>query len=62
VAAVKAASEAIAALPPDTPLDVMEAAARQAVERVAGQFRDQHQRAEVVRACPFLRRLMQRLR
>jgi len=57
VAAVKAAGEAIAALPADTPLDVMEAAARQAVARVAEQFLDQDQRAEVIRSCAFLRKL-----
>ena len=62
VAAVKAAREAIAALPADTPLDVMEAAARQAVARVAEQFRDQHQRAEVIRSCAFLGQLPERER
>jgi cell division protein FtsB len=57
VAAVKAAREAIAALPADTPLDVMEAAARQAVARVAEQFRDYQLREELVHSCAFLRRI-----
>ena len=62
VAAVKAAREAIAALPADTPLDVMEAAARQAVARVAEQFRDYQLREELVHSCAFLRQLPERER